>query len=138
MKKIATLLTALVAAIVCFALAACNNGPKPVQGDENTVVITVSSEGFDVANKTLKDYMDYLQEEGELTYEMADGMVTSINGKANTTNSYWMLYTSDAENANNSWGTVEYEGNTYGSAMYGADSLTIKDGCLYIWEYQTF
>ena len=82
--------------------------------------------------------MDFLFFKQKMAYEMSDGMVTSINGKANTTNSYWMLYTSDAENANNSWGTVEYEGNTYGSAMYGADSLTIKDGCLYIWEYQTF
>lgn len=65
-------------------------------------------------------------------------MVVSINGKTNTTKSFWMLYTSDAENANREWGKFEYEDSTYGSATLGADALIVKENCIYIWAYQTF
>ena len=82
--------------------------------------------------------MNKLVERGELEFTAADGMVTSIGGKANTTNSYWMLYTDDAENSNEDWGTAEYEGKTYLSATLGYESLPIKEGCTYIWMYQTF
>lgn len=84
------------------------------------------------------EYMDVLQNANELTYEIKDGMIVALNGKANTTNSYWMLYTSDSEHANSEWGTAEYNGNVYGSATLGATELPIKDGCIYIWVYQTF
>jgi hypothetical protein len=49
-----------------------------------------------------------------------------------------MLYTSDAENANASWGTVEYESKQYGSAVSGAETLKIKADQLYIWVYKSF
>jgi hypothetical protein len=49
-----------------------------------------------------------------------------------------MLYTSDAENSNSAWGTVEYDGKEYGSAVSGAETLKIKADQLYIWVYQSF
>jgi hypothetical protein len=49
-----------------------------------------------------------------------------------------MLYTSDAENANNAWGTVEYEGVEYGSAISGAETLKIKADQMYIWVFKSF
>jgi hypothetical protein len=49
-----------------------------------------------------------------------------------------MLYTSDTDNANTAWGEVEYKGEVYGSAILGAEALTIKEGCLYIWIFQAF
>lgn len=135
MKKLAAALFALVAALACMAFAACTD--SNVGGDENTVVITVA-EDYDVEGKTLKDYMDYLVAEDELAYEISDGMIVSLNGKANTTNSYWMLYTSDEANANTAWGTIEYDGHTYGSATIGAPSLPLAEGAVYVWSYQTF
>ena len=67
-------------------------------------------------------------------------MIKSINGIENPADysSCWMLYTSDAENANASWGTVEYEGAEYGSAISGAEVLKIKPDQLYIWVFKSF
>lgn len=137
MKKFLTVFAALFAALACVAFAACAD-KQPVKADENTVVITANSNSFGYGAKTLKDYMQFLQDEEKLTFEISGGMVTCINSKANTLNSYWMLYTSDAENSDSSWGSLEYEGNIYGSATLGADALVIKENCVYIWAYQTF
>ena len=69
-----------------------------------------------------------------------DGMITSINGIENPADfsSCWMLYTSDVENSNTAWGTVEYQGVKYGSAISGAETLKIKPDQLYIWVFQSF
>lgn len=136
MKKFISAIIALVAVFVCCFAVACKS--NPVKADENTVFITASDSSFDFKEKTLEDYMKWLQSDGKLTFEISDGMVTSINGKSNTTNSYWMLYTDDEQNANNEWGTFEHEGKTYGSAVSGAADLKVKENCVYIWAYQTF
>lgn len=134
MKKFKVLLLALIAAFALCLFAACNkNG-----GAVDPVVITANDESFVYENKTLLDYMSYLQGKEELSFTVDNGMVTSINGKSNTTNSYWMLYTSDTENANNDWGTYNYNGEIYGSATLGAGALTVKENCVYVWAYQTF
>lgn len=137
MKKFLTLLATFCAIIACCFIAACGD-KAPIKADENTVVITASDSSFVFDGKTLKDYMDHLQENKQFTYSINNGMITTINGKSNTTNSYWMLYTSDSENANKQWGTFEYEETIYGSATLGADDLIVKEGCIYIWVYQTF
>lgn len=137
MKKFLTLLATFCAIIACCFIAACGD-KAPIKADENTVVITASDSSFVFDGKTLKDYMDHLQENQQFTYSINNGMITTINGKSNTTNSYWMLYTSDSENANKQWGTFEYEETIYGSATLGADDLIVKEGCIYIWAYQTF
>ena len=82
--------------------------------------------------------MDGLCENGKLSYSLSSGMVVEINGKANTTNTYWMLYTNDTENSNKQWGTYEYNKDTYGSAICGASELIVKNGYTYVWVYQKF
>lgn len=134
MKKFKVLLLALIAAFALCLIAACNKN----DGAVDPVVITANDESFIYENKTLLDYMNYLKSKDELSFTVDDGMVTSINGKSNTTNSYWMLYTSDTENANNAWGTFNYDGEIYGSATLGAGALTVKENCVYVWAYQTF
>ncbi|MBD5632272.1 MAG: DUF4430 domain-containing protein [Clostridia bacterium] len=134
MKKLSALILSVLA---CCFIAACAVR-DPVKVDENSVIITATDSSYDFNGKTLKDFMDYLQEGGKLTYSVNNGMVTSVNGKANTLNSYWMLYTNDTENSNTEWGTVDYEGEVYGSATLGAESLIIKESSTYIWVYQTF
>lgn len=104
-----------------------------VSEDKKTVIIKVDSD----KGESLEEYMKSLASEG-LTFEIKDGMVTSINGVANTATSYWMLYTDDAEQSNDEWGTYDYNGKKHGSATVGAKELKIKKGCVYIWTYQTF
>jgi hypothetical protein len=89
---------------------------------------------------TLLSVMQTLQEEEKLSFEIVSGMITGINGKSNAADysSCWMLYTSDAELANSEWGTISYAGQTLGSAIVGADTLTVAAGAYYIWSYQSF
>lgn len=137
MKKFSTAFATILTIFVCCFVAACKS-KEPIKVDENTVIITASDADFNFDNKTLKEYMDYLQDNQKFTYSISNGMITTINGKSNTTNSYWMLYTSDSEKANKEWGTFKYEDSIYGSAILGAEALIVKENCIYIWAYQTF
>ncbi len=131
MKKI--IKTIILIALLCASitsLLACSSSAQPL-------VIKVQADKMQ-AEDTLKDYMDRLQAEGEFTFEVQDGMITSINGKSGNTNEYWMLYTDDAENANTAWGTYEYNNETFGSAIWGVEGLKIKEGCTYILVLQAF
>ena len=109
-----------------------------VENGSTRVVISV---GDTDGNCTLLDCMEKLKmdEEG-FTFEIASGMVTSINGVENPADwSYcWMLYTSDVEMANAEWGTVKYKDATLGSAIVGANALTVTAGEIYVWEYVAF
>ena len=103
-RKMYALFTLLLTVVmsVCM-LAACDKEGSAkaeiVSKTDTMVVIKVNeTEGF----ATLLDAMFYLQEEGELTFELTGGMVSSIEGKANPADwsACWMLYTSDAEMSN--------------------------------------
>ena len=48
------------------------------------------------------------------------------------------IYTDDTELSNSAWGTVEVDGVTYSSATLGADLLSVKKGCTYVWYYLGF
>ena len=129
---------------LCAVFAACTpeeKAPLVIKDSDTCIVIAAADEQMSITGDTvLLSYMLSLKKNKKLEFEIKDGMVTSINGKANAADysSCWMLYTSDAENANSAWGTVEYNGKIYGSAVFGADKLVIKNGELYIWVYQTF
>ncbi|MGN1372835.1 MAG: DUF4430 domain-containing protein [Candidatus Coproplasma sp.] len=127
-KSWIALLLCLIATVFGVCFVGCNKEVEPV-------AITVS-QAYD--GETLLQYMEDMQKDGELSFTVSDGMVTGINGTSQTTNTYWMLYTSDTENANTAWGTYEYDGQTLGSAIYGAESLTVKNGCVYVWVFTTF
>lgn len=133
-KNVTKLLCLLFVVVLVLSVVGCT---KHVVIDGDYVVITVDADKVE-QNSNLKAYMDYLVQEGQLEYEISDGMIVSIDGKTGGTNQYWMLYTSDTANANDDWGTCEYDGRTYGSATLGAEELVVKDGCVYIWYLQTF
>ena len=111
-----------------------------VEGD--VVVITVDSDYLDITETTvLLDYMKALKNDGALDYTLSkDGMITAINGKENPADwsKCWMLYSNDTELSNGEWGTVTVTGVTYLSAVLGAESLPIKDGKIYVWEFKSF
>ena len=141
MKTTFKLLSSFLLFIVLLIFAGCftKKAPMVIKELDTYIVINVSSETMEInENTTLVEYMYALKEKGELTFEMKNGMVSSVNGIENPADwsSCWMLYTSDADNANTAWGEVEYKGEVYGSTTMGAESLKIKVGCLYIWIFQ--
>lgn len=139
MKKVLRILVVLVLALTLFSLFACTD--PNVSAEDNLFAFTVDSKDYTVtATTTVKDYMDKLARDEKVTFTVSGGMVTKINGKANTLNfsSCWMLYTDDAEASNTDWGTYDYNGKTLGSATLGAEDLVVKDGCTYAWVYTTF
>ena len=141
-RKIYSIVTLLLTVVmsVCMLIACDKEGSAKaeiISKTDTMVVIKINeTEGF----ATLLDAMTYLKNEGELNFEITGGMVSSIEGKANPADwsACWILYTSDTEMSNTEWGTVSYEGNTYGSAILGAEGLTVSAGEYYIWSYDTF
>ena len=133
--KVASVFVSLFLVVVSVFMVSCKDeGVKPVVIDLKGVTV--------VEGMTLLDVMEDLKEKKELTFEMADGMITSINGTANaaTYNPCWMLYTSDEDPlvSNSAWGTYEYGEQTLASAALGADSLPVKTGEIYVCVYVTF
>ena len=148
-KQIAILLTAF----CLFSFVACgekkdvssNNSAlakENVKVVDNMVIITVDSDYFKLdENTVLVDYMTALKNDGALEFTLSqDGMVNSINGQENPADwtKCWMLYSNDVELSNEAWGTVSVDGVTYFSAVLGAESLPIKDGKIYVWEFKSF
>ncbi len=132
----------LLSVISCsFLLSSCNKKDSYVVKDSDTcIAIFVNEDLLDRKDDMpLVDYMTKLKENGELDFTIENGMVVSINGFKNTADfsKCWMLYTSDTEYSNPSWGTVVYNENEYGSAMLGADALLVKPDTLYIWVYNS-
>lgn len=145
-KILATLLAVLMLATTAF-LSGCNGEPlvktEPlvIKDSDTYIVIKTTQEAMgDKTEMLLIEYMEILKEKDELEFRVENGMITSINGIDNPADysSCWMLYTSDESLSNASWGTVEYEGKEYGSAVSGAETLTIKPDQLYIWVYKSF
>ena len=140
-KKVVSLSLAILLLACTVLLTGCKKEPLVIKDSDTCIVIKPTAESMDGKTDTvLIDYMNKLIADGELTCKIADGMVTSINGIDNPADfsSCWMLYTSDAENSSTAWGTVEYGGNEYGSAISGAETLKIKADQLYIWVFQSF
>ena len=139
-KRLSCLMMVLLLAC-SMLLYGCKSEPLVIKDSDTYIVIKTTAEVLDgKTDMFLIDYMNELAQKGELACTIEDGMITSINGIANPADysSCWMLYTSDAENANTAWGTVEYDGQTYGSAISGAEALKIKPDQLYIWVFQSF
>ena len=140
-RKILSCLLAMLMIVSAVALTGCQKEPLVIKDSDTCIVIKVTQEAMgDKTDMLLIDYMQTLKDKGELEFKIADGMVTSVNGIDNPVDfsSCWMLYTSDEALSNAAWGTVEYEGKEYGSAVVGAEKLTIKPDQLYIWVYQSF
>ena len=139
-KRLSSLFIVLLLALSVL-LPGCKSEPLVIKDSDTYIVIKTTEKSLDgKTDMLLIDYMNELAKEGVLTCTISDGMITSINGIENPADfsSCWMLYTSDAENSNASWGTVEYEGATYGSAISGAETLKIKPDQLYIWVFKSF
>ena len=137
-RKIIVILSFLFLFVFCSCQpSGVSHAKYSVESTESVVVITVE-EVKDA--KSLMDVMEQAKADEKLAFEASDGMITSINGKANPADwSYcWMLYTSDTSMANTEYGTYEYEGQILGSAVLGVEALPVVDGGIYVWYYQAF
>ena len=103
-RKITSIIVSFLFVVMAIFTVSCKDGEVlPVAIDLTNATV---EEGA-----TLLDIMEDLQKEKALTFEIANGMITSINGTATapTFNPCWMLYTSDDDPAvsNSAWGTYE-------------------------------
>lgn len=148
-RKLISFVSLLATVLSCaFCMSACDFFGQSSDSEKLKVTATVDDSREDVLaiqveeissmSASLMQVMYALQEEGKITFEVQDGMVTKIGDLAQATNSYWMLYTSDEEMSNTEWGTYTYDGEILGSSALGADALTAVAGETYIWVYQTF
>ena len=140
-KKLVSFLLAVTLLAGVLMLSGCKKEPLVIKDSDTYIVIKTTQEAMDgKTDLLLIDYMKTLKEKGELEFEIENGMITSINGIDNPADfsSCWMLYTSDEELSNVAWGTVEYEGKEYASAVSGAETLKIKPDQLYIWVFKSF
>lgn len=134
-RSITSIFVALLLVVMAIFCVSCK--------DDEVVPVAIDLTSAEVEEgTTLLEVMEDLKAQKVLTFEIADGMIVSINGTANaaTYNPCWMLYTSDDDPAvsNSAWGTYEYKGQTLASAALGAESLVVKSGEIYLWVYVTF
>ncbi len=135
----------LIAAVCLAACSACalpfgnTTDEVSVSFTEEVKVATVERKSADmVAIRVLEEtdaklvaVMQDLQADGQLTFTKdGQGMITSVNGKENAADwsACWMLYTSDAELSSTEWGSYDYNGETLGSASFGANDMPVKKG----------
>ena len=145
----------LIAAVCLAACSACalpfgnTTDEVSVSFTEEVKVATVESKSENaVAIRVLEEtdakllaVMQDLQADGQLTFTKdGQGMITSVNGKKNAADwsACWMLYTSDTELSSTEWGSYDYNGETLGSASFGANDMPVKKGELYVWVYTSF
>lgn len=137
MKKLLTLALTIMLACSAVLFTACQKEPLVVKESDTYVVIKAETDKTDLS---LANYMNSLEDFKDM-FVIEDGMVISINGISNAADwsSCWMLYTDDySEDCSTSSYKIEYNGKEYYSALFGAEALIVKDGCAYIWIYQTF
>lgn len=135
-RKWLAFFSALFVFVLAFCFVGCGENEEPKSGNEPVEPVVITAGDMVVNGATL---LDIMEAEG-LSFELSDGMVVSINGVANDADydPCWMLYTSDEENSSTAWGSYEYEGQTLGSASYGAGELLVKPNEVYVWVYQSF
>ena len=140
-KKALSLLLVIATVFLMVSLTSCKKEVLVIKDSDEFIVIKATEKSIEGKNDMmLIDYMQMLKDNGDFEYIIDNGMITSINGIENAADysKCWMLYTSDNENSAAMYGTVEYEGVEYASAMLGAEALQVKAGEVYIWVLVTF
>ncbi|MDE6361521.1 MAG: hypothetical protein K2N53_06180 [Clostridia bacterium] len=149
MKKYAKIITAiLLVSLLCVALFACVNPDSDKEGTMTLVVIDgdkVDEYVVDLAKipsgntqTGLMAILDYLKENGKLTYTAQDSAygayLTQINSIVPQGNEFIALYTSIAKDM--SVGayatTITYKGASCTTSDFGASAMSILAGCTII------
>ena len=152
-RKLSTIFTLFLTVIMSVCcLFACKEEADPkaqtksVDLEKVTETLIVMKVNEAEEGATALSALTKLKEEGKIEFEVQESeygaYIISINGKAEESSGNsghsWMLYTSDEEFSTTDYGTVEYNGETYGQAALGASSLVVKSGEYYIWSYDAW
>lgn len=141
MKKFFSIFISLLCIFTCLLSISCGQDKLVIKESDTFVIINASSNQMQIDDETtLVDYMQSLKEDNLLDFNISGGMITSINGIDNPADwsSCWMIYTDDTKYSSLAFGSIEYNGKAYNSAVVGAETLPIKDGATYIWVFKAF
>lgn len=139
-KRLATIFAFAFGGIFAlFGLFGCNG---ETDGTENfpTEVVAFTVDRLAYPETTLLSYMQALEDDGQLTFTVVDGMVTEMNGVQNTNAEFWMIYVCEkAGEANyNEAYFIRYQGKRFNTANYGVETLALVDGATYVFAYHGF
>lgn len=154
MKK---LFAAIAAAVILLAGCGLDDGSKQKEEKSGNVVLDVKSavfvadDGFFTLTETtsVKDYMDALQENGDLVFggrnDTYGFFIESVYGTKAEGNAFWAVYTDlvtiegdDTVYSNAEYGTFTYGNKTLNSASYGVSGLPCIDGYTYALVYTVY
>lgn len=146
-RKLCCILSFLCLFVTPIAFGGCNNPFHSSEATATSITCTVEKKTDDClilhvtdlqGEYTLSEAMATLQSKGEISYAVADGMMTTLNGVTPEGRNFWALYTSDEEFSNTAWGSYEYNGKNYGSSSLGMESLAVAEGEYYIWALSSY
>lgn len=155
-KKLLALFVAVCAAFALFTLAACTDDGNGTgeSGDvvtlENGIAFTVKDNVMNITDTTtIKDYMDVLAANGDLSYSGTNQsygfFLETVNGVTadSANNEYWMIYTDlvtldGVVYSSDEYGGYEYNGTTLGYASYGMDGMPCVVGYTYVFVLETY
>lgn len=139
MKKVLTIVAvALLAIIMSVTLFACSDTEQKAEGAKEITVI-VNEQFYEVTTEA--EFIDAvlltLQSEEGLHYVASDGpygaYITEL-GDMVASDSDFIAFYSTCDDIKYSWTATskEYNGETFYSANYGADSMPVMDGITYL------
>lgn len=150
MKKFTTLLFAFLLCFITAFSVACKNGETVAKIESVTETQIVMSIEETDGKATAFDALKSLRNQDLISFDYVESSygayITSINGKAEyviestltSSKGYsWMLYTSDMENAYEEK-SIKISGITCGQSAFGASSLAVKSGELYVWVFEYY
>ncbi|MDE6474554.1 MAG: hypothetical protein K2L70_05595 [Clostridia bacterium] len=153
MKKYAKIITAiLIISMLSLALFACVNPDSDKEGKMTLVlldgdnakeyVVDLSKLPSGNSQTGLISVLEYLQNDGRLTYSIDGTLLTQVGDLKNDAgaNKWVWLYTDVEKDINvTEFATqITYKGKTYTDSGLGANLMSIKDGCTIIITYMIF
>lgn len=147
-KKYAKIITAiLLVSLLALTLFACFDSGNDTEGtmtlvlingdDVKEYVVDLSKIPSGNSSTGLMAVLDYLQNEGKLTYDATGGFLNQVGDLKNNenNNNMWISIYTDVESDVSvaEWATtVTHKGVTCTSSDFGASQMSIKDGCTII------
>lgn len=141
MKRLFIAYTNILALLLLLSACSISKGSQqqtyPITVNTAELVAFTAPDEF--ATISLKEYLDGLVTAEKLSYTIQSGMITSINGTENISEtnkgSYWMIYSDllelDGVTYANPTYTYDYNGKVLASCTFGAESMPVIAGYTY-------
>ena len=135
-RRTTSILTLLLTFLLSMTVFFGCSGPKTkVSAFDNNVAFT--AQGVE-GSPTMVEFMQQLDEDGELEVRVENGYIVEINGKANSDDGMWVLYsTCGSEGVDNNGKSLDVKGNYYYPTNVSEDQLVVNESQYYIWHFKT-